>query len=255
MLRYASTFRELGNVMLKYRSRGEKLIMDYARENCSLREAQYVEDMTRRMLDTFPEGSMCAIKLTSFGSRESPDKAYLSAVKIVKDAVHRDIKILIDAEDVLYPSIVKTLMEEYNTEYNAHVYQTYQMYRRKALDELLYDIKDAHNKKYMLGAKIVRGAYLNKQRCLFHNKDEVDNEYNKSLHYACVAPHVHTIVATHNSISLEIVKKFERDRYYTANLMGMDEHRRVDYRYVTYGGLLELAPYLIRRLRERLSWS
>ena len=61
MLRYASTFRELGNVMLKYRSRGEKLIMDYARENCSLREAQYVEDMTRRMLDTFPEGSMCAI--------------------------------------------------------------------------------------------------------------------------------------------------------------------------------------------------
>ena len=255
MLRYASTFRELGNVMLKYRSRGEKLIMDYARENCSLREAQYVEDMTRRMLDTFPEGSMCAIKLTSFGSRESPDKAYLSAVKIVKDAVHRDIKILIDAEDVLYPSIVKTLMEEYNTEYNAHVYQTYQMYRRKALDELLYDIKDAHNKKYMLGAKIVRGAYLNKQRCLFHNKDEVDNEYNKSLHYACVAPHVHSIVATHNSISLEIVKKFERDRYYTANLMGMDEHRRVDYRYVTYGGLLELAPYLIRRLRERLSWS
>ena len=255
MLRYASTFRELGNVMLKYRSRGEKLIMDYARENCSLREAQYVEDMTRRMLDTFPEGSMCAIKLTSFGSRESPDKAYISADKIINDASSRGIKVLIDAEDVLYPSIVKTLIEEYNTEYNVNVYQTYQMYRKKALDELLYDIEDAYNKKYMLGAKIVRGAYLNKQRCLFYNKDEVDHEYNKSLHYACVAPHVHTIVATHNSISLEIVKKFERDRYYTANLMGMDEHRRVDYRYVTYGGLLELAPYLTRRLRERLSWS
>jgi proline dehydrogenase len=255
MLRYASTFRELGNVMLKYRSRGEKLIMDYARENCSLREAQYVEDMTRKMLDTFPEGSMCAIKLTSFGSRENPDKAYISADKIINDASDRGIKVLIDAEDVLYPNIVKGLMEDYNTKYTAHVYQTYQMYRRKALDELLYDIEDAYNKKYMLGAKLVRGAYLNKQRCLFHNKDEVDNEYNKALHYACVAPHVHSIVATHNKVSLRIVKKFERDRYYTANLMGMDEHRRVDYRYITYGGLLEVAPYLIRRLQERLSWS
>ena len=255
MLRYASTFRELGNVMLKYKSRGEKLIMDYARENCSLREAQYVEDVTRRMLDTFPEGSMCAIKLTSFGSRENHDKAYISADKIINDASDRGIKVLIDAEDVLYPNIVKGLMEDYNTKYNAHVYQTYQMYRIKALDELLYDIEDAHNKKYMLGAKIVRGAYLNKQRCLFNNKDEVDNEYNKALHYACVAPHVHSIVATHNKVSLRIVKKFERDRYYTANLMGMDEHRRVDYRYITYGGLLEVAPYLIRRLQERLSWS
>ena len=255
MFRYASTFKELGDVMLKYRHRGERLIMDYAKENCSLREAKHVEDITRKMLDVFPQGSMCALKLTSFGSRESPDKAYLSAVKIVKDAVDRDIKILIDAEDVLYPSIVKCIMEEYNTKYDAHVYQTYQMYRRKALDELLYDIEDAHNKKYMLGAKIVRGAYLNKQRCLFYNKDDVDHEYNKSLHYACVAPHVHTVVATHNPVSLRIAKKFEKDRYYTANLMGMDEHRRVDYRYIPYGSLLELTPYLLRRFKERLSWS
>lgn len=255
MFRYASTFKEIGDVMIKYRHRGERLIMDYAKENCSLREAKQVEDVTRRMLDVFPSDSMCALKLTSFGSRESPDKAYLSAVKIVKDAVHRDIKVLIDAEDVLYPKIVKSLMEEYNTKDRVHVYQTYQMYRRKALDELLYDIEDAYNKKYMLGAKIVRGAYINKQGCLFHNKDEVDHEYNKSLHYACVAPHVHTIAATHNPVSLRIVKRFEKDRYYTANLMGMDEHRRVDYRYIPYGSLLELTPYLLRRLKERLSWS
>ena len=255
MFKYASTFKELGNVMLKYRSRGERIIMDYAKENCSLREAQYIEDMTRRMLDTFPEDSMCALKLTSFGSRESPDKAYISVAKIVKDAVAKDIKVVIDAEDVLYPGIVKSLMEEYNMRDKVNVYQTYQMYRIKALDELLYDIEDAYNKKYMLGAKIVRGAYINKQGCLFHNKDEVDHEYNKSLHYACVAPHVHTIVATHNPVSLRIVKKFEKDRYYTANLMGMDEHRRVDYRYVPYGNVLDVAPYLLRRLKERLSWS
>jgi len=255
MFRYASTFKEIGDVMIKYRHRGERLIMDYAKENCSLREAKHVEDVTRRMLDVFPSDSMCALKLTSLGSRESPDKAYLSAVKIVKDAVHRDIKVLIDAEDVLYPKIVKSLMEEYNTKDRVHVYQTYQMYRRKALDELLYDIEDAYNKKYMLGAKIVRGAYINKQGCLFHNKDEVDHEYNKSLHYACVAPHVHTIAATHNPVSLRIVKRFEKDRYYTANLMGIDEHRRVDYRYIPYGHLLEVAPYLLRRLKERLSWS
>jgi|SRR5210317_753240 len=255
MLRYAATTRELSGVIQKYRHRGERVILDYARENCDLREAHFVKEITKTMIQALPGGSMCALKFTSFGSRQNETAAREHMASIVESATSRNIDIAVDAEDVLYPQSCYELMQRYNTTDHTRVYKTYQMYRRDAFDELLGDIERSHEDGFMLGVKLVRGAYLNTQKNVFTNKDDVDHNYNKALHYSCTAPHVHTIVATHNKVSLRIVRKFDIDRYVTAKLMGFDEDEKVDYRYIPHGSLVELTPYLLRRLRERLSWS
>mgnify|MGYP000501007237 CR=1 FL=1 len=255
MLRYAATNRELPGVIQKYRRRGERVILDYARENCDLVDARYVREITKTMIQALPGGSMCALKFTSFGSRQNEAAAREHVASVVESAKSRGIDIAVDAEEVLYPRSCYELMQRYNTKDHARVYKTYQMYRRDAFEELLWDIERSHKDGFMLGAKLVRGAYLNTQRNVFANKDDVDHNYNKALHYTCTAPHVHTIVATHNKVSLRIVRKFNMNRYVTAKLMGFDEDDRVDYRYVPYGSLAELTPYLLRRLRERLSWT
>jgi hypothetical protein len=255
MLRYAATNRELFGVIQKYQRRGERVILDYARENCDLRDAHYVKEITKTMIRAIPGGSMCALKFTSFGSRQNEAVAREHMASIVELAASRDVDIAVDAEEVLYPQSCYELMHRYNTRGHPRVYKTYQMYRRDGFEELLADIEQSHKDGFMLGAKLVRGAYLNRQRNVFHTKEDVDHNYNKALHYSCTAPHVHTMVATHNKVSLRIVRKFNMNRYVTAKLMGFDEDDRVDYRYVPYGSLVELTPYLLRRLRERLSWT
>src|SRR5210317_1180065 len=230
MLRYAATFRELPRVLEILHKRGEKVIVDYAKENCKLRDAFEVMRTTEGVIKTLPPDSMCAIKLTSFGSRESKSKAKDYAHSIIKTAKQHGVKVCIDAEDVLYPDICYDLMTEHNTRTDVHVYKTYQMYRTSAMQELMCDMNDT-------------------------DKAAVDNEYAKAMTHSLVCPHVHTILATHNERSLRYATRFDKEQYVTAQLLGMGKNIGVDYRYVPFGNLVELTPYLIRRLRERMSWN
>jgi hypothetical protein len=255
MLRYAATFKEFPRVMDIIHRRGEKVIVDYAKENCKLSEAYEIAQTTKRIITSLPMGSMCAIKLTSFGSRESESDAKDYAHSIIKHAKSRNVKVCIDAEDVLYPEICYTMMAEHNTKDDVHVYKTYQMYRKLAMRELLCDIDEAHKDGFKMGAKLVRGAYLNKQPGLLETKACVDNQYMQGMAYSLVCPHVHTILATHNERSLRYAKKFDKDRYVTAQLLGMGKNIGIEYRYVPVGSLYELTPYLLRRLKERMSWD
>lgn len=254
MLRYAATFRELPRVLEIIHKRGEKVIVDYAKENCKLRDAFEVMRTTESVIKTLPPESMCAIKLTSFGSRESKSTAKDCAHSIIKTAKKHGVKICIDAEDVLYPDICYDMMAEHNTKTKVNVYKTYQMYRMRAMQELLCDMDDTQKDGVMLGAKLVRGAYLRTQEGLFSNKADVDNEYAKAMAYSLVCPHVHAIIATHNEMSLRYATRFDKDQYVTAQLLGMGKNIGIDYRYVPFGNMVELTPYLLRRLRERMSW-
>ena len=71
-------------------------------------------------------------------------------------------------------------------------------------------------------------------------------------------PHAHTMLATHNAESLRLAREFPKNAYYTAQLLGMGMgmgDAQIDYRYVPYGSLWELSPYLLRRLWERMAWT
>lgn len=256
MLRYAALNSELKNVIQKITSRGENVIADYAKENVSSpRKIKDVERVTKIMLDALPVGGMCALKFTSFGSREHPNAAMHAIDDIVTHAKSKNIKVCLDAEDALYPEACYQLMHQHNTREHVWVYATYQMYRMRALRELREDLERAQRDGFSLGVKLVRGAYLKRQAGVFERKADTDRQYDEAIAHALSAQNAHTVVATHNKHSLRVAHTFPLDKYVTAQLMGMGGGDKVDYRYVPYGTLTELTPYLLRRLLERMSWS
>jgi hydroxyproline oxidase len=199
-------------------------------------------------------GSMFALKMTSFASRESPHFAAAHIKKVIQHAIKNKCQVCIDAEDVLYPKETYDMMIQFN-QYEPHVFKTYQMYRITALKELELDLRAAERHNIQLGVKLVRGAYLGKQDGLLPNKVAVDKSFREGLNMSLGArENVHTLLATHNSEDIKFARSCPHDRYKVAQLLGMGEDFP-DYRYVPFGSLSELAPYLFRRFVERLKWS
>ena len=251
MLRYAALNHELSRVIEKVYRQGARVIVDYAKENCKPGEAPDVMWRTNTMTRALPVDALCAIKLTSFGSREDPAFAKSCAENVIQCAKRRGVRVCIDAEDVIYPDMCTSLMEEYNTPgLPPVVYKTYQMYRVDAVRELTRDLESG----VPLGVKLVRGAYLHRQGdAVFPFKSLVDESFRKGMELVLDAPHAHTIVATHNADDVDFAQSHGLE---VAQLMGMEDRDvDVDYVYVPYGNLWELTPYLWRRLKERLSWT
>lgn len=250
MLRYAALNSELPKVIRDVHRSGAKVILDYARENCKPRDAQYVRDVNMAMISGVP-GNMFALKMSSFGT---PNLAVTHMKKIIQHAINNSCQVCIDAEHILYPKESYDMMREFN-HYEAHVFKTYQMYRSGALKELEIDLRAADRHGIKLGVKLVRGAYLGKQVGLLPNKNEVDKSFRQGLTMSLGAgENVYTLLATHNSDDIKFARSTPHRRYKVAQLLGMGEDFP-DYRYVPFGTLSELTPYLFRRFVERLKWS
>ncbi|ALI95817.1 hypothetical protein OlV7_185 [Ostreococcus lucimarinus virus 7] len=253
MLRYAALNHELTKVIRDVHRSGAKVILDYARENCKIHEAHHVGEVNMSAMEAVP-GSMFALKMTSFASRESPHFAAAHIKKVIQHAIKNKCQVCIDAEDVLYPKETYDMMIQFN-QYEPHIFKTYQMYRITALKELELDLRAAERHNIQLGVKLVRGAYLGKQDGLLSNKAAVDKSFREGLNMSLGArENVHTLLATHNSEDIKFARSCPHERYKVAQLLGMGEDFP-DYRYVPFGSLSELAPYLFRRFVERLKWS
>lgn len=253
MLRYAALNHELTKVIRDVHRSGAKVILDYARENCKIHEAHHVGEVNMSAMEAVP-GSMFALKMTSFASRESPHFAAAHIKKVIQHAIKNKCQVCIDAEDVLYPKETYDMMIQFN-QYEPHVFKTYQMYRITALKELELDLRAAERHNIQLGVKLVRGAYLGKQDGLLSNKAAVDKSFREGLNMSLGArENVHTLLATHNSEDIKFARSCPHERYKVAQLLGMGEDFP-DYRYVPFGSLSEVAPYLFRRFVERLKWS
>jgi len=192
-------------------------------------------------------------------------------------------KVLIDAEDSWYQDIVDGLvykaMEKYNTK-TCVVYNTYQMYRH----DMLQRLKDAHQaaqeKGYFLGAKLVRGAYMEKEReravkkgyqsPIQPDKGSTDRDYNAALSY-CMENigSIALVSGSHNEDSNLMLTELiaakgldeKDDRVYFAQLYGMSDNISFNLadagynvvKYVPYGPVEKVMPYLSRRAEENTS--
>lgn len=253
MLRYAALNHELQKVIRDVYKSGSNVILDYARENCKKHEAHFISEVNMSTMKSVP-GSMFALKMTSFGSRESPHFAAGHIKKLIQHAIKNDCQVCIDAEDVVYSTEMYNMMLHFN-QHEPHVFKTYQMYRSSALKELELDILAAGRQGIHLGVKLVRGAYLGKQDGLLPNKAAVDKSFREGLNMSLGAhENVHTLIATHNSEDIKHARTCPHNRYKIAQLLGMGEDFP-DYRYVPFGSLGELTPYLFRRFIERIKWS
>ena len=167
-------------------------------------------------------------------------------------------------------------MRRFNKE-RAIVYNTYQLYRHDKLQSLKNDHAIAIKEGFTLGAKLVRGAYMEKERkraaelgyaCLIQpDKQSTDRDYDAAVSF-CI-DHVGTIAllaGTHNEQSCRLLadllvsKKiaFDHPNVYFSQLLGMSDNLSFNLadagynvvKYVPYGPVKAVLPYLFRRAQE-----
>jgi len=202
---------------------------------------------------------------------------------LCKTAYNADVPILIDAEDSWYQNfiddVVTSMMEKYNKE-KAIVFNTLQMYRHDRLDFLKNSLQKSIDGNYFLGMKFVRGAYMEKERIraeklgyldpIQANKEKTDEDYNAALKFSIENINKISIFnGTHNEHSskylTDLIKEHSLSkndsRIYFAQLYGMSDHISFNLgaagynvaKYVPYGPVKFVMPYLLRRAEENTS--
>ncbi len=212
------------------------------------------------------------------------EQAFRSRVhELCTIAAEVGVPILIDAEHSWYQNIIddvcNTEMAIFNKE-KAIVFNTFQMYRHDRLDYLKKSYQMAIDGGYHLGAKFVRGAYMEREReraalkgyedPIQPDKETTDRDYNAALKF-CV-DHIDRIAifnGTHNEYSsqylvdlmIEAGIKPNDDRCWFSQLYGMSDHisfnlAKAGYnvaKYLPYGPVKHVMPYLLRRAEENTS--
>ncbi len=175
--------------------------------------------------------------------------------------------------------VVYENMEIYNKE-KAIVFNTFQMYRVDRLGKLKEAWQTAKDKNYYLGAKFVRGAYMERERAraaaygypdpIQPDKESTDRDYNAALKF-CIE-HIDRISifnGTHNEFSSKYLTELMAEhniakndpRCWFSQLYGMSDHISFNLasegynvaKYVPYGPVKSVLPYLIRRAEENTS--
>ena len=191
--------------------------------------------------------------------------------------------ILIDAEDSWYQKAIDDLaanmMQKYNKE-QAVVYNTLQMYRADRLNFLKESHDTAKKQGYKLGIKLVRGAYMEKERAraqkynypspIHPTKADTDIAFNAAQEFAITnISNISIFCGTHNELSVRLLVDLmdKHDLHPTdsrisfAQLFGMSDNisftlASLGYnvaKYIPYGPVKEVLPYLIRRAQENTS--
>ncbi len=202
--------------------------------------------------------------------------------KVCKVAVKKDVPLLIDAEESWMQDaaddLIESLMETYNKD-KAIVFNTLQMYRHDRMDYLKALYKRASEKGFHIGMKVVRGAYMEKEReraaekgypsPICKNKKATDINYDKAIEFIMEHPKMALFAGTHNEESsyllMDLAKKYGIDkndnRLWFGQLFGMSDHISYNLanqgynvaKYLPFGPVRDVMPYLIRRAEENTS--
>jgi proline dehydrogenase len=202
---------------------------------------------------------------------------------ICSEAYRCNVPVFIDAEDSWIQDAIDRLAEEMMATYNKEkviVYTTLQLYRWDRLDYLKSMHLKAKEAGFKVGYKLVRGAYMEKERKraielgykdpIQPNKKATDQDYNTALEY-CIdnLSEISICAGSHNEesalylIDLMVKKGIAPSdkRIYFAQLLGMSDHISFNLsnagcnvaKYVPYGPVKEVMPYLMRRAQENTS--
>lgn len=205
--------------------------------------------------------------------------------KICDTAAKRKVAVLVDAEETWIQdpvdAITMLMMDQYNKE-NIVVYNTIQLYRHDRLAFLKASYEAAIQRNFILGAKIVRGAYMEKERKraaekgypspIQPDKESSDQDYNAALEF-CIGhlDNIAVIVASHNEYSnllaTELLDKkglpHNHPHVHFSQLYGMSDNITFNLaksgcsvsKYLPFGPIKDVVPYLMRRAQENSSVS
>lgn len=208
-------------------------------------------------------------------------KSYID--RLCAEAVDCDVHLYVDAEESWFQDSIDHLVDEMMAKYNkeeAYIFNTYQLYRNDKLEDFQKAHKRSIESGYILGAKIVRGAYVEKENQHYAKaggkspinatKEDSDREFNLALGYA--VEHIETIslcCASHNEESNQRYYQLLSDKNIPLNhkhvnasqLLGMSDNITYNLaalgmntaKYMPFGPVKEVIPYLIRRAQENTS--
>ena len=203
--------------------------------------------------------------------------------EICSVAAEKGIGVLIDAEESWIQDPIDRLSIEMMMEFNKTkpiVYNTIQLYRHDRLDFLKLSHRIAGQKGFILGVKLVRGAYMEKERAraeecgypspIQQDKSFADGDFNAAVRY-CIdnIETIATIIASHNEYSnlrtaeLMDEKKIPHDHPHVhfSQLYGMSDNITFNLaaarynvsKYLPFGPIRDVIPYLMRRAQENSS--
>src|SRR5579862_9727128 len=206
-------------------------------------------------------------------------------LRICQIAKDKHIGVLVDAEETWIQDpvdVITILMMEQFNRHDAIVYNTIQLYRHDRLRFLKDSLEAAELRNFVLGVKLVRGAYMEKERKraeekeytspIQPNKGATDRDYNDALKF-CIdhIDRIALIVASHNEFSNLFATELLRERGLSLNhphihfsqLYGMSDNITFNLakagcrvsKYLPFGPIKDVIPYLMRRAQENSSIS
>lgn len=224
-----------------------------------------------------------AVESLPANEKDEWHKVRLRVMQVCETAAEKNIGVLIDAEETWIQDPVDALtilmMDTFNKT-KAVVYNTLQLYRHDRLQFLKDSFEAAEERNFVLGAKLVRGAYMEKEReraaamnypsPIQPDKESCDNDYNAAVEF-CVdhLDRIALIVASHNDYSnlytTQLLDKkglpHDHPHVHFSQLYGMSDNITFNLaksgcsvsKYLPFGPIKDVIPYLMRRAQENSS--
>jgi proline dehydrogenase len=204
-------------------------------------------------------------------------------VRICQAASKANVGFLVDAEETWIQdpldALTMLMMDEYNKT-KLVVWNTLQMYRHDRLEFLYKSYEAAKQRNFLLGMKLVRGAYMEKERKraeekgypspIYPNKEATDKGYNDAVRF-CIdhLDQTGVMIATHNEYSnmlgVELLQQkglpLNNSHVHFSQLYGMSDNITFNLakagchvsKYLPFGPIKDVVPYLMRRAQENTS--
>jgi proline dehydrogenase len=204
---------------------------------------------------------------------------------ICRTAAENNVRLFIDAEETWIQDAIDTMVDDMMLKYNKEktlIFNTVQLYRHDRVAFMKENIAKARSGNYKVGYKLVRGAYMEKERerattngypsPIQPDKAACDHDYNEAVKL-CIdnIDMVAVCAGTHNEESSALLAKLMEEkgiansdeRVWFSQLLGMSDHISFNLanagycvcKYVPYGPVVSVLPYLFRRAAENTSMS
>uniref|UniRef100_A0AAY4CJ68 Proline dehydrogenase n=1 Tax=Denticeps clupeoides TaxID=299321 RepID=A0AAY4CJ68_9TELE len=202
---------------------------------------------------------------------------------LAKHALENGVRLMVDAEQTYFQPAISRLTLEMQRLYNQEkpiIFNTYQCYLKEAYDNVSVDVELSRREGWFFGAKLVRGAYMYQERSraaeigyedpINPDYEATNRMYHKCLEYILLEIEhnrkANVMVASHNedTVKFTLEKMNEmglrpsENKVYFGQLLGMCDQISFPlgqagfpvYKYVPYGPVNEVIPYLSRRAQE-----
>ncbi len=213
------------------------------------------------------------------------DKVYDRMYRICEEAAAKGVRVLVDAEESWIQDPVDRMVMDMMTIFNKEkpiIWNTLQLYRHDRLNFLELSHRIAVEKGFKLAVKLVRGAYMEKERAraaemgypspIQPDKESTDRDYNLAVQF-CLdkIENTYVMVASHNEQSNMLAAKWldshnlphNDPHVFFSQLYGMSDNITFNLakagfsasKYLPFGPIKDVIPYLMRRAQENTSVS